>query len=82
MNTFIEANRGFEFGLNWRVPVDVIMGERLLYHQQVETIECLETTQSIRIVPIPAVSIDHQRDVTKSISYRLNDRDVPSRLNL
>ena len=77
---FVQANRGFEQGLQLGVVDDVVVRQRLLDHHQVEFVqlsEVLGVGQGIR-----RIRVGHQPDGGKPLADAPHHVHVPTRFNL
>src|SRR5215472_11879267 len=76
----IEANRGAELTLQLRVKVKVVMPERLLDHEQVETVKLFQVFDLIE--PVRRVGIAAQKNLRPAAADPVEDFYIPSRLAL
>src|SRR5438270_9935928 len=83
MDALVEADRRFELGLQPGVIDDVVVGERLLDHHQVEVIHRLQRLDMARIVErIGRIRVGHQQDIRPALANGAYVGEVPSRPDL
>ena len=79
-NGLIQANRSLKRGLELSVQINIIMGERLLNHHQIELVQLAQVIE-IRCC-IGRVGIDHQGDLWKSTTHLPHYFGVPTGFDL
>ena len=80
VDRLVEADRRAQRALQRRVIDQVVLGERLLDHQQVEGVERGERGRVRQ--PVGGVGVDHQRQRRPAFADAGDDLGVPARLDL
>src|SRR5215468_7419329 len=80
VNRFIQADRRLQLLLQLRVEVEVVMPQRLLDHQEVETVELAQVLDLVQCVR--GISVATQKNIRPALADSFENVHVPSRLTL